>query len=176
MYLKQRYSNYYLMGVYTDEKQRQERLLNNKKDRGRRHPGHRPGRAAEKIQERIRRLQKQKFAKIKTINGEPHTGEESKILPRLFQRILDQELEQVLPFIIQNVSSCLESADIFINNSRDNSAHLNLKYTLVRYISFDDVSRACATDSAGTLYAGRICGQGELRLHIAAGGRGGHGQ
>ena len=31
MYLKQRYSNYYLMGVYTDEKQRQERLLNNKK-------------------------------------------------------------------------------------------------------------------------------------------------
>ena len=36
-----------------------------------------------------------------------------KILPRLFQRILDQELEQVLPFIIQNVSSCLESADIF---------------------------------------------------------------
>ena len=39
--------------------------------------------------------------------------QESKILPRLFQRILDQELEQVLPFIIQNVSSCLESADIF---------------------------------------------------------------
>jgi len=29
----------------------------------------------------------------------------------------------------------LESADIFINNSKDNSAHLNLKYTLVRYIS-----------------------------------------
>lgn len=63
MYLKQRYSNYYLMGVYTDEKQRQERLLNNKKDRGRRHPGHRPGRAAEKIQERIRRLQKQNSQK-----------------------------------------------------------------------------------------------------------------
>ena len=134
MYLKQRYSNYYLMGVYTDEKQRQERLLNNKKI------------AVEDIRaiDRVEQLKKfkkeyddykNKIPPNKTINGEPHTGEESKILPRLFQRILDQKLEQVLPFIIQNVSSCLESADIFINNSKDNSAHLNLKYTLVRYIS-----------------------------------------
>lgn len=134
MYLKQRYSNYYLMGVYTDEKQRQERLLNNKKI------------AVEDIRaiDRVEQLKKfkkeyddykNKISQNKTNNGEPHTGEESKILPRLFQRILDQKLEQVLPFIIQNVSSCLESADIFINNSKDNSAHLNLKCTLVRYIS-----------------------------------------
>lgn len=80
MYLKQRYSNYYLMGVYTDEKQRQERLLNNKKI------------AVEDIRaiDRVEQLKKfkkeyddykNKIPQNEMINGEPHTVKSRKFCP-----------------------------------------------------------------------------------------------
>lgn len=133
MYLKQRYSNYYLMAVYTDEKQRKDRLLNNKKFAV----------ADIKAIDKVEQL-KQFTTEYQSYTKELEEGMlnesslkekySSEILPTLFKRVKEQELEQILPFIIQNVSSCLESADIFINNKKDNSAYLNLKKTLVRYI------------------------------------------
>lgn len=40
-----------------------------------------------------------------------------------------------LPFIFQNVESCLRDADIFLNNESDDSQHLLLKGKLLRYVS-----------------------------------------
>lgn len=121
MYLKQRYSNYYLIGVYTDEKQRQQRLINSNKF------------SIDDITaiDRVEQLRNFKaYYKKWIIKAEPKDT-----LSIFLNRIKEQELEDVLPFILQNVSSCLESADIFINNPLDNSSRVKIKQTLVRYIS-----------------------------------------
>ena len=204
MYLKQRYSNYYLMGVYTDESQRQQRLINSKKfampdikaidqveqlrdfkkhyakwksdlpdpkplsDQPDAEPSSKQPSAessseqpsAEPLSEQpnAEPLSKQPSAEplseqpstaslseqpnpelsSKKSNTKPsseQTNRDNVIVKTLYKRIFSNDLEGVLPFIIQNVSSCLESADIFINNSDDNSAYLHLKHTLIRYIS-----------------------------------------
>lgn len=40
-----------------------------------------------------------------------------------------------LPFILQNVGACLETADIFINNETDSKQYLQLKRKMIRYVS-----------------------------------------
>lgn len=128
MYLKQRYSNYYLIGVYTDERQRQQRLINSKKFSI-------PDIKAIDHVEQLCDF-KESYNKWKDGVTNPSSKEtESKIVKTLYDLINREHLDNVLPFIIQNVSSCLESADIFINNSDDNRAYLKLKHTLLRYIS-----------------------------------------
>ena len=128
MYLKQRYSNYYLIGVYTDERQRQQRLINSKKFSI-------PDIKAIDHVEQLRDFKNSYKKWKKRDSGSSSKEAESKIVETLYDLIDREKLDNVLPFIIQNVSSCLESADIFINNSDDNRAYLKLKYTLLRYIS-----------------------------------------
>lgn len=128
MYLKQRYSNYYLIGVYTDERQRQQRLINSKKFSI-------PDIKAIDHVEQLRDFKNSYKKWKKRDSGSSSKEAESKIVETLYDLIYREKLDNVLPFIIQNVSSCLESADIFINNSDDNRAYLKLKYTLLRYIS-----------------------------------------
>lgn len=128
MYLKQRYSNYYLIGVYTDEKQRQQRLINSNKF------------SIDDITaiDRVEQLRNFKAYYKNWINQDliKEGQEEPKDTLSIFlNRVKAQHLEDVLPFILQNVSSCLESADIFINNPLDNSSRGQIKQTLVRYIS-----------------------------------------
>lgn len=134
MYLKQRYSNYYLIGVYTDEDQRQKRLINSKKFSV-------PDIKAIDQVEQLPEFRKN-FEGLNKTHSESNPGENgavvhetSVIIRNLCERIKKEHLELVIPFIVQNVSSCLESADIFINNSNDNDSYLNLKQTLIRYIS-----------------------------------------
>ena len=121
MYLKQRYSNYYLIGVYTDERQRQQRLINSNKF------------SIDDITaiDRVEQLRNFKAYYKNWISQEKPKD----TLSIFLKRIKEQGLEDVLPFILQNVSSCLESADIFINNPLDSNSRVKIKQTLVRYIS-----------------------------------------
>lgn len=129
MYLKQRYSNYFLIGVYTDEKSRKNRLFNSKKF------------AYEDIQdidavEQLRIFKERLKEYSETTQPQENPQHRRRVIPLLCERIKKQELEQNLPFILQNVSSCLESADIFLNNVDSTGRNLlELKYFLVRYVS-----------------------------------------
>lgn len=49
--------------------------------------------------------------------------------------IYGNQLFDELPFILQNVGSCLENADIFINNVTDSRQYIQLKRKLIRYVS-----------------------------------------
>ena len=125
MYLKQRYSNYYLMGIYTDEAQRQKRLINSNKF------------SMDDINtiDRVEQLRIFKKYYRDWCDKKLSEKEQDPVLEIFLNRIKEQRLEDVLPFILQNVSSCLESADIFINNPIDNSSYVTIKRTMVRYIS-----------------------------------------
>lgn len=57
------------------------------------------------------------------------------IATKIVTQIVELKLNNVLPFILQNVSSCLDSADIFINNIKDNASRLKIKYELIKYVS-----------------------------------------
>lgn len=122
MYLKQRYSNYYLMGVYTEEVEREQRLL--KKENF----------SSDEIQEiaQIERLSQIKKA-YKQFKQNQSEGKKS-TLKQLCKMLERKNLYNELPFISQNVEKCLEAADIFINNDDDNRSLISLKKTLLRYI------------------------------------------
>lgn len=49
--------------------------------------------------------------------------------------IYNYQLLDELPFILQNVGACLETADIFINNEPDSKQYLQLKRKMIRYVS-----------------------------------------
>lgn len=49
--------------------------------------------------------------------------------------IKESGLIDEISFILQNVESCLQDADIFINNEEDNESHILLKKKLIRYVS-----------------------------------------
>lgn len=119
MYLKQRYSNYYLMGIYTENNEREQRLLKRKKF---------PSEVINEINQ-VERLSEFKKAYKKEPNNQ------QVILPRLIEKVKDSKLKNELPFILQNVESCLDAADIFVNNYPENNARLHLKKTLLRYVS-----------------------------------------
>lgn len=127
LFLKQRYSNYYLIGIYTEDDERKKRLE---------HKG--------LNQDQVREIDTIEnlsyFKKIyKNYMDSQEKSEFSKnngsIVTKIVSQIVKHGLNNVLPFILQNVSSCLDSADIFINNIKDNDSHLKIKYELIKYVS-----------------------------------------
>lgn len=130
MYLKARYSSYYLTAIYTDEAQRYKRLEKSNK-----------GFTLNEIRtiDTIEQLKE-----FKKIFNKSDTNKETQdnssmlskaVLERLANKLKCDDLLRILPFITQNVEQCIESADIFINNHDDNIQYLSLKKKLIRYIS-----------------------------------------
>lgn len=127
LFLKQRYSNYYLLGIYTEDDERKKRLE---------HKG-------------LNRDQVKEIDTIETLSYfkkicKEYVDSEKKsefsenngyIATKIVTQIVELKLNNVLPFILQNVSSCLDSADIFINNIKDNASRLKIKYELIKYVS-----------------------------------------
>lgn len=133
LYLKARYSNYYLIGVYTEEDERKKRL------REREHFVDDDIRAIDIIEENT------KFKKEVKLYKKYLENKDEKMVcttPAIIQTMYEQfekreilsKLSYISPFILQNVSSCLDSADILINNITDNSSYTFLKKTLLRYV------------------------------------------
>lgn len=123
-FLKQRYSNYYLLGLYTENSQRTKRL-DGKDIRYNR----------QKDIETIEVLSEFKAEYKKWEDKKLENSNERIIVTKLFSEVKEKNLHKVLPFVLQNVASCLDIADIFINNVKDSSARLILKEKLVRYVS-----------------------------------------
>ena len=65
----------------------------------------------------------------------PELSHLSPVVMDTVRTIEKRQLLDELPFILQNVGSCLENADIFINNETDSRRHLQLKRKLIRYVS-----------------------------------------
>lgn len=141
LYLKARYSNYYLIGVYTEDGERHKRL------REREHFVSDDIRAIDiiennaKLKKEIRTYQKylEQKAEVEKNNKSMPLCTTPDIIQKLYtqfqERGLLENLQYISPFILQNVSSCLESADILINNIRDDNSYTYLKKTLLRYVS-----------------------------------------
>lgn len=147
MYLKQRYSNYYLLGIYTEDDERKKRMESDEH--------HKFTMEGIELIDTIEQLsefkksyrehkEKQKIApqtgtNEKTTSQTDQKDEESKNVYKSMREYLenvigDNCLENALAFILQNVSNCLDSADIFINNKSSDTAYLYLKETLMRYV------------------------------------------
>lgn len=141
LYLKARYNNYYLIGVYTEDVERHKRL------REREHFVSDDIKAIDIIENNAK-LKKEIRAYQEYLNEEAKAKKEKKPVPEcttpeIIRKLYDQfknrglldNLQYISPFILQNVSSCLESADILLNNIRDNNSYTYLKKTLLRYVS-----------------------------------------
>ena len=146
MYLKNRYSNYYLIGIYTKENDRKTRL------REKKHLNDDEIKAIDIIEQNSKFKKKIKicFKKWKNEYDEANIDEITrKEIPDLYDwpemvlKILKllhikvkilEKLDTIAPFVLQNISDCLDSADIFINNIEEQRALLGLKNNLVRYI------------------------------------------
>lgn len=131
MYLKERYSNYYLVGIYTEDQERRRRL------REKQHLTDDDITAIDIVE------QNSEFKRVFEEYRENliHPNIEYKSLPiieQMYKQFEDHGLldsiSYISPFVLQNVSQCLHSADILINNRTDNSSHLILKKTLLRYV------------------------------------------
>lgn len=130
MYLKARYSSYYLTTIYTDESERYNRLEKSNKSL-----------TLQEIQTIDTIEQLNEFKKLFSESKGNKELEDEKsmlskaVLEQLTDKLKRDDLIKILPFITQNVEQCIESADIFINNHNDNQQNLSLKKKLVRYIS-----------------------------------------
>lgn len=130
-YLKDRYSNYYLMTVYTDENKRNGRLEHNKKLE------QKDIKAIDLIE------QLSEFKKFQNKYKESKNDEDKKkelfqnfdIFKSILERMMKLNSDSVYPFIMQNIESCIELADIFVNNEDDSRNNLKLKKILLRYVS-----------------------------------------
>lgn len=128
MYLKERYSNYYLIGIYTEDSERRRRLRTAK------HLSDDDIRAMDVLE------QNSEFKKcIDKLKRNSIGTNVPKIIENIYgqfiQHHLIEQLSYVSPFILQNVSQCLDSADIFVNNCEDNESYTILKKTMLRYVS-----------------------------------------
>lgn len=127
MYLKARYSSYYLVAVSTDDEERYARLEKAPKQL-----------TSSEIQaiDTIELLSSyEKFA-----HGDKDLKEVSETTLSVYslqhiRKKLEGGFENIFPFVMQNLERCIETADIFIYNRRDNDQRLQLKRNLVRYIS-----------------------------------------
>lgn len=126
MYLKQRYTNYYLIGIYTEEEHRRARLR--KKE-------HLTDEEIDVIDiiENNSNLKK-KLLKCKDSQIKKENAFIQKIYDQIDKCNLLESLSYISPFIFQNVPGCLETADILINNKTDNQSYIYLKKILMRYI------------------------------------------
>lgn len=132
MYLRQRYTNYYLIGIYTEEEHRRARLR--KKE-------HLTDEVIDVIDiiENNSDLKKELLKyKESQSNTESQTKKENAFIKKIYDQIkkceLLKSLPYISPFIFQNVPGCLETADILINNKTDNQSYIYLKKILLRYI------------------------------------------
>lgn len=131
MYLKERYSNYYLIGIYTEDEERRKRLRNQE------HLVDDDIDAIDVIEQNSefkREIKKYEslFAEGKGKYNGPYIIKE--LYNQFKENKLLKEISFVSPFIIQNVSSCLDVADILINNKTDTKSFINLKMVLLRYV------------------------------------------
>lgn len=122
MYLKKRYSNYYLIAVYTDEKNRKERLEQN-----------------ENLEQKdIRTIdvteQLSEFKKLQSQSDE-NSKEDNKRLNQIIEKMNAVGSNSIYPFIMQNIQDCIELADIFINNKDESGSFISLKKKMLRYVS-----------------------------------------
>lgn len=142
LYLKTRYNNYYLIGVYTEDSERRNRL------RCCEHLTDEDIKALDIIEQNSEFKKKIKehgrFLNEREIQKEGSNEKEIKEdVPDIIVKMYDEysarglldNLEYISPFVLQNVSSCLELADILINNQSDNKSYSYLKKTLLRYVS-----------------------------------------
>ena len=129
MYLKERYSNYYLIGIYTEDTERRRRLRTAK------HLSDDDIRAMDLLE------QNSEFKKcIAKLKQNSNDTDVPKIIRHIYEQLkrhttLIEQLAYVSPFVFQNVSQCLDSADIFVNNCEDNKSYTILKKTMLRYVS-----------------------------------------
>lgn len=138
MYLKQRYTNYYLIGVYTDEEQRKKRL------RKVEHLTDDEINAIDIIEKNsdLKKIILNIYDSQNDNKSEPKTeiknDDTSIFIKKIYEQMKEHKLldsfSYISPFIFQNVPSALETADIFINNKTDNNNYLHLKKTLLRYV------------------------------------------
>lgn len=122
MYLKKRYSNYYLIAVYTDEKNRKERLEQN-----------------ENLEQKdIRTIditeQLSEFKNLQSKYGE-NSKEDNERLNQIIEKMNTVGSNSIYPFIMQNIQDCIELADIFINNKDESGSFISLKKKMLRYVS-----------------------------------------
>lgn len=132
MYLKDRYSSYYLVAVYTENQERRERLEQHKK----------LDRETIKLIDTIEQFSElkralKKIRKEKELKEEAESGEGQPNQTKMEELLEDlcEIPEYILQFIVQNVEACIQSADIFINNPPSNNQYIELKKTLLRYVS-----------------------------------------
>lgn len=133
-YLKTRYSNYYLITVYTDEDKRKKRLLYNEKLE---QNDIKTIDIIEQLSE-FKNFQSDYLKRInKNQNNEENPTEENDfiILENITKKMVKLNCNSIYPFIMQNIQNCIELADIFINNEDDSASRLRLKKILLRYTS-----------------------------------------
>lgn len=127
MYLKARYSSYYLVAVSTDDEERYARLEKAPKQLTFSEIG-----AIDTIE------LLSNFKKFAASEDGLEKGSETTLSVYSLQKIkekLNGDFKKIFPFVMQNLERCIETADIFIYNRRDNDQRLLLKRNLVRYIS-----------------------------------------
>lgn len=148
-YLKTRYSNYYLIGIYTEDTERRKRLrecehINDEDIRTldtveQNSEFKKKIKAYKKQQEKEQKKQKKQEQQDQQEQQEGGKEDFPAIIKSMYEqyekRGLLDSLEYISPFVLQNISRCLESADILINNYRDNNSYYNLKKNLLRYVS-----------------------------------------
>lgn len=133
MYLKARYNNYYLIGIYTEESERRKRLREDE------HMVDDDINALDIIEQNsaFKREIKQ-YEKWRKAGENPEDCPTPYIIRKMYEQFQEHQLLDDLsfisPFILQNVSSCLDSADILINNRPDDRSYTYLKQTLLRYV------------------------------------------
>lgn len=124
LYLKRRYNNYFLIGVYTEDEERHSRI----REGGDKFENNRIE-AIDMIED-IKELERC----IKNDQEKQSNRFAKDILKYLRDEFGDSQTLDILPFVSQNIKDSLESADIFINNIKDDSAYMNLKHVLLRYV------------------------------------------
>ena len=143
-YLKTRYSNYYLITVYTDEEKRKKRLLYNEKLE---QNDIKTIDIIEQLSEfknfqsdYLKRKAKNENSKETLTKKDPTKENPPKendliILEKIADKMSTLNCNSIYPFIMQNIQNCIELADIFINNEDDSASRLKLKKILLRYTS-----------------------------------------
>lgn len=135
MYLKQRYSNYFLVGIYTEDHERKKRL------REIQHLADDDIEAMDIIEQNS--VFKKKIKEYERWKEQKTQKNQKCPVPAIIEKMYEQfekhnllgSLSYISPFIMQNVASCLDSPDILINNRTDNRSYFYLKKNLLRYVS-----------------------------------------
>ena len=91
--------------------------------------------SAAELKNQAVKLKNQVSDVLNQFQSDVEAAELSDVVLNAMHTIKRLNLYEELPFILQNVESCLQNADIFINNEPDDSQYLPLKKKLIRYAS-----------------------------------------